>query len=212
MAMLNQKTTVGKIVATSSNALEGIITKAITKLGASKENELCKYLPMPAGGYMHHFTLRKMKTEQPQELSQMIEEFINAVEKPIAVPPKPRAPRGSRKRRDGLNLTKTELDRMLHIARCAGDKDLVAKLMPKKSLAALKRELIATIRHNKVNHELWNSYSESIAAQTGDTSALRPVAPLFNPAINLNTLNHQNLGQAAVNYSNLGNAIFPMNK
>ena len=49
--------------------IEDIILKAIKKIGAKKENELCKYLPMKTGGYMHHFTLRKMKSKQPQELA-----------------------------------------------------------------------------------------------------------------------------------------------
>ena len=30
--------------------IEAIIAKAIKKVGASKENELCKYLPMNSGG------------------------------------------------------------------------------------------------------------------------------------------------------------------
>ena len=56
--------------------LEGIISKAIKKVNGRKENDLCKYLPMTSGGYMHHFTLRKMKNRQPGELSSIIEKFI----------------------------------------------------------------------------------------------------------------------------------------
>ena len=37
--------------------IEEVISRAIKKIGAKKENELCKYLPMKTGGYMHHFTL-----------------------------------------------------------------------------------------------------------------------------------------------------------
>ena len=40
--------------------VEDTIAKAIKKVGARKENELCKYLPMKSGGYMHHFSLRKI--------------------------------------------------------------------------------------------------------------------------------------------------------
>ncbi|MDP4711203.1 MAG: hypothetical protein NWS63_08395, partial [Saprospiraceae bacterium] len=53
----------------SARDVEDVIAKAIKKIGGRKENELCKYLPMKSGGYMHHFTLRKMKNKQPQELS-----------------------------------------------------------------------------------------------------------------------------------------------
>src|ERR1700686_4689068 len=79
--------------------IEDVITKAIKKIGARKENELCKYLPMKSGGYMHHFTLRKMKYKQPQELSSIIERFVINSDKPVVVTPKQRAARGSRKRR-----------------------------------------------------------------------------------------------------------------
>jgi hypothetical protein len=54
---------------------------------------------------------------------------------------------------------------MLNIARLAGDKEMISILSPKKSLATCKRELIASIRHSKVEPELWNAYVESLNAQ-----------------------------------------------
>ena len=84
----------------SFREIEDVIAKAIKKVGGRKENDLCKYLPMSTGGYMHHFTLRKMKLRQPQELSTIIEKFIINNDRPHSVPPKQRAARGSRKRRD----------------------------------------------------------------------------------------------------------------
>lgn len=144
--------------------IEDIILKAIKKIGAKKENELCKYLPMKTGGYMHHFTLRKMKSKQPQELSGIIEKFVINSDRPIAVAPKQRAARGSRKRKDHLNFTRNQLERMLNIARLAGDKEIMTILSPRKSLATCKRELIQTIRHNKVEQELWTNYTEAVQA------------------------------------------------
>lgn len=144
--------------------IEEVIAKAIKKIGARKENELCKYLPMKTGGYMHHFTLRKMKYKAPQELGSIIERFVIHSEKPVIVAPKQRAARGSRKRRDHMNFTRTQLERMLNIARLAGDKEIITILSPKKSLASCKRELIQSIRHNKVEQELWNSYVEAANA------------------------------------------------
>lgn len=149
----------------SFKEIEDIITKAIKKVGGRKENDLCKYLPMSSGGYMHHFTLRKMKTRQPQELGTLIEKFIINTEKPNSVTPKQRAARGSRKRRDQYSFTRMQLERMLNIARLAGDKEMISILSPKKSLATCKRELIASIRHGKVEQELWNAYVESLNAQ-----------------------------------------------
>lgn len=144
--------------------IDEVITKAIKKLGVKKENELCKYLPMKSGGYMHHFTLRKMKHKQPQELAAIIEKFIINSDKSTIIAPKQRAARGSRKRRDHMNFTRMQLERMLNIARLAGDKEIITILSPKKSLATCKRELIQAIRHNKAEADLWNNYVESVNA------------------------------------------------
>lgn len=144
--------------------LEDVIARAIKKVGARKENELCKYLPMTSGGYMHHFTLRKMKIKKPSELASLIEEFIIKNDKPLIVPPKQRAPRGSRKRKDQITFSRIQLERMLNIARLAGDKEIISILSPKKSLATYKRELIQSIRQNRIDQELWNGYIESINA------------------------------------------------
>jgi len=145
--------------------VEEVIARAIKKVGAKRENDICRYIPMTTGGYMHHFTLKKMKSKLPGELSAMIEKFIINADRPGMVAPKSRAPRGSRKRRDQITFTRTQLERMLSIARLAGDKEMVSVLSPKRSVATCKRELIASIRHNKVDQELWLAYVESINAQ-----------------------------------------------
>ncbi|MGB7978611.1 MAG: hypothetical protein WCF19_05570 [Chlamydiales bacterium] len=144
--------------------VEDVIAKAIKKLGLKKENELCKYLPMKSGGYMHHFTFRKMKMKQPQDLASTVERFVINAERPVVIAPKQRAARGSRKRRDHMNFTRIQLERMLSIARLAGDKEIITILSPKKSLASCKRELIQAIRRNQVDPALWNSYAESASA------------------------------------------------
>lgn len=145
--------------------LEDVIAKAIRKVKGTKENDLCKYIPMSSGGYMHHFTLRKMKYRSSKELGSLIEKFILNPDRPLVIPPKPRAARGSRKKRDQMNFTKLQLERLLNMARLSGDKEMVAILSPKKSLAHCKRELIQSIRHGILDHELWNSYVEAVNAQ-----------------------------------------------
>src|ERR1700733_2123246 len=142
--------------------VEEVIGKAIKKVNGRKENDLCKYLPMNSGGYMHHFTLRKMKNRQPSELGTLIEKYIINSDKPSPVAPKQRAARGSRKRRDQITFTRIQLERMLNIARLAGDKEMVSVLAPKKSLATCKRDLISSIRHGRIEPELWNAYVESM--------------------------------------------------
>ncbi len=146
-------------------SIEDAINRAIKKIGAKKENELCKYLPMKTGGYMHHFTFKKMKAKQPQELAAIVERFVINSDKPIGVAPKQRAARGSRKRKDHMNFTRNQLERMLNIARLAGDKEIITILSPKKSLATYKRELIQSIRQQRVEIELWNGYVEAIQTQ-----------------------------------------------
>jgi hypothetical protein len=145
--------------------IDEVIAKAMKKVNVKKENDLCKYLSMKGGGYMHHFTLKKMKIKQPQELAAIIEKFIINADKPIAVAPKQRAPRGSRKRKEHMNFTRMQLDRMLSIARMAGDKEIITILSPRRSLASYKKDLIQSIRQNRVEVELWNGYSEAIQAQ-----------------------------------------------
>lgn len=142
--------------------IEELILKAVRKVSGSKENDLCRYLPGPGGGYMHHFTLKKMKHSSPKQLIQMLKTFVLDSEEPRSIHPKPRAPRGSKKRKDYINFTKTDIERVLELARQVGDKDLLAKFSPKKPLPSLKRELIRSIRNNVVSIELWNAYVEAV--------------------------------------------------
>ncbi len=161
----------------SLDDIEDVISKAIKKVGGRKENDLCKYLPMSTGGYMHHFTLRKMKLKQPFELSTLIEKFIITSNKPTIISPKQRAARGSRKRKDQITFTKTQLDRLLNMAKISGDREMVSVLSPKKSLANCKKELIQSIRAGIADQVLWNTFTEITASQNDAEAALEQ---LFN--------------------------------
>ena len=157
-----------------SKQLESMIQLAVKKIQGRKENDICRYLPVETGGYIHHFTMRKMKTEAPQALQELISKYIINTDKPSTVLPKTRAARGSRKRRDQLMLSKYDIERMLNMARNAGDKDMIRKLTPKKDLRTLKKELIAAIRHGlhgQFEQDLWNSYVEAVSV-----AAFTPVA------------------------------------
>lgn len=162
--------------------IEEVIARAIKKVNARRENDICRYIPMSGGGYMHHFTWKKMKHRQPQALGEMIEKFIITPAKPSRVAPKQRAPRGSRKHRDQLSFTRQQLERMLSIARLTGDKELVSMLLPKKTLATCKRELINSIRQGRVEQELWNAYVEVLNAQQQHAEALKAAAEEAAPA------------------------------
>lgn len=145
--------------------LEDVIAKAVKKVRGTKENDLCKYIPMNSGGYMHHFTLRKMKYKSPKELNSLIEKFIIKADRPLVIPPKQRATRGSRKKKDQLNFSKLQLERLLNMARLSGDKEMISVLSPKKSLAHAKRELIQAVRQGVIDQEYWDSYVEAINTQ-----------------------------------------------
>ncbi len=147
--------------------LEEIIARAIQKLGLKKENELCKYLPIETGGYVHHFTLKKMKSKEPEELASVIERHILKSQRPMVVAPKPRAPRGSKKRKDHLSFTRNQIERMLNIAKIAGDKEIVTILSPRRSLTSAKRELLQAIKRNQVDSFYWSNYVDAVQQQVG---------------------------------------------
>ncbi len=142
----------------STQEMESHLHKALKKLGVKDENSICHYLPGPKGGYIHHFTMRKMRQQEPHTLVELLKKHILDQTHPKPLTPKARAPRGSRKRKDVLQLNPTAIERLLHLARVAGDREAVAMLTPKRSIAACRRELITSIRAGRVDHELWNAY------------------------------------------------------
>lgn len=144
--------------------LEEAIQLAVKKISGKKENDICQYIPGTVGGYIHHFTMRKMKTENPQQLFQLVEKHILDPSAPKKVAPKARAARGSRKRKDFFTFSKNDLERMLNMARIAGDKEMVRKLTPKKDLKTIKRELLASIRQGRVEQDLWSLYVETVSS------------------------------------------------
>lgn len=155
--------------------VDHLIQSASKKVGAKKENDICHYIPVATGGYIHHFTLRKMRTEDPQQLCDLITKYIVNPAHPQMVKPKSRAARGSRKRRDLFSFSRQDLERMLNMARLAGDKDMIRKLTPKKDLRTIKRELISSIRHGRIEPELWNMYVETMTSQTNPSTAVNGV-------------------------------------
>ena len=148
---------------TTTNAeLDQLIATAMKKIDGKKENAICRFLPGATGGYMHHFTLRKMKNEGKTALADMIRRYIIDVERPASVKAKQRAARGSRKKKGQVVLSDADVEFLLPLVRATGNKDMVRKLLPRKDIKAIKRELIASIRAGKVNNNLWNTYVECV--------------------------------------------------
>ena len=165
---------------TTSKELEELIAKAVKKIDAQKENDICRYIPVSSGGYIHHFTMRKMKTENPEQLRSMIKEHILDVNTPQTVTPKPRAPRGSRKRRDQFLFTKQDIDRLLELARHAGDLEMINRLTVPQDPRAIQKKLIYSIRHGKAEQELWAAWTQVVNNKNNQEAALAPsAAPAF---------------------------------
>ena len=145
--------------------IEQVIGQAIKKIGADRENELCRYLPGPSGGYIHHFTLKKMKTEAPVKLLTLLKDYIVNPAVAKKLPHKPRAPRGSRNRL--VNFSRQEMDRLLQVVLKEGDTELLKKLTPKPTLKSIKRQLLQSIKNERADVALWNAFVDQVQAVHG---------------------------------------------
>lgn len=139
---------------------EAIIIKALKKIGGMSEKELCRYLPGDTGGYMHHFTMKKLRKNKPSEFCSLIEEFILNAPAPRQIDPKPRE-----RRSKALSLNQADLKKVLELAQKTEDTYLLSKLGSKLSLPGIKKELIRSIKMNRVDEQLWNFYIQALEAQ-----------------------------------------------
>lgn len=142
---------------------EELIKKALQKVSGNKEKDICKYLPAETEGYMHHFTLRKIKKTNPTELQALIQEFILVPPSPRPIDPKPRA-----RRNKSLSLNQSDLKLILKLAQKTGDKHLLSKLGAKLSLPRIKRELIKSIKDDRMEEELWYSYVQAVESSASE--------------------------------------------
>lgn len=149
---------------TTQQNLKQAIEEALQKIQANKEKELCRYLPGPRGGYIHHFTFKKLKEKDPDKCLSMIKEFILNITSPRELDPTPRSPRGLNRNNNQIKLPNEMVGRIIQIAREAGDNSLLSKLLSARPLNQIKRDLIRCIRDNKVNQELWEAYKEAVMA------------------------------------------------
>ena len=79
-----------------------------------------------------------------------------------SIKPKQRAARGSRKKKGQVILSDADAERILTHVRAAGDKEMARKLLPRKELKVIKRELMTSIRNGQINNDLWNTYVEYV--------------------------------------------------
>lgn len=145
--------------------LDRALALAIQKIRGKKASELCRYLPSEKGlGHMHHFSIEKLRKENPYRLLQMVQKYIVQTEEPTKIAPKQRAARGSRKRHNQFIFSEQEVERIRQYAKIAGDEDMARRLRPQTDPATMKRELISSIRQNRVEPDLWNAYVDWVTA------------------------------------------------
>lgn len=137
--------------------IEQLIEKALVKVGGKHEKDICRYLPGEQGGYIHHFTMKKLRKSDPKAFKKMLEECILEAKNPRPLDPKPRI-----RRNRPLSLNQSDLKLVLKLARETGDRFLLAKLENKLSLSQLKRELINSIKGNRLEEELWSAYVQAM--------------------------------------------------
>ncbi|NGX62197.1 MAG: hypothetical protein K940chlam9_01691 [Chlamydiae bacterium] len=107
------------MTATLEPKLKETVEQAMEKIGASKESELCRYLPSSEGGYIHHFTYNKLKKTSPIECVDLLEEFILKNKNPKQLDPRPRARRKTKQ--PELNLPSDMFNQVLKLAKEAND-------------------------------------------------------------------------------------------
>lgn len=151
--------------AETEHELDRALALAIQKVRGKKASELCRYLPSEKGqGHMHHFSIDKLKKEDPSRLLQMVQKFIVQTESPTKIAPKQRAARGSRKRQNQYVFSEEEVQRIREYAKIAGDEDMARRLRRHNDPLMTKRELLSSIRHNRIEPDLWNAYVEWAAS------------------------------------------------
>lgn len=133
-----------------------LISEALKKIQGKSEKDLCKFIPSETEGYMHHFTLKKLKNNQPETFRSLIETFIMSPSSPQPIDPKRR-----QRKNKSLSINSLDLRLILKLAHKTGDKYLLNKIGSKLSYTTLKRELISSIKENRVDGELWQSYTHA---------------------------------------------------
>lgn len=139
--------------------LEGVIERAMKKTSSKTEAELSRYLSDDEGR-MHHFTFRRLKMKQPKQLSSLLENQVLNHSAPAIVPAKPR------KKRDSssitIKLSPAQLNEIVAVLQKSGKTDLVEALSPKIPMKMLKKEVLNSIRSEKADLGLLESFIERL--------------------------------------------------
>lgn len=140
----------------SVEELEESISRAMQRVNAQKETELCQYLPGKKGR-LHHFAFGKLKKTQPAELLQMIREHILEKDVPEALSSTPR-PGLMVKRQVEVKFKRSQINRLVDILKKAGEEELISMLAPHQTLAQVQKLMLEMIREKDIDQGLWETY------------------------------------------------------
>ena len=142
--------------------LEECIAKAISKVNARKESELCHYLP-DQEGRIHHWAFARLKKTSPQELQTLIETHILDKE-PVRIRPKMQTSSLGKKVPE-IKFKQSQLSRLLEILKKEGEEELIAIVSPHLSMKQIQMHLIESIRAKKIDQELWETYMRLVTEE-----------------------------------------------
>lgn len=138
---------------TSEEDIKTVISMSMNKLSVDKEINLCRYIPdINGNGHIHHFTFKKMRSKNPEELAALLNQYILQKSKPVMMPVKNRV----RKHKKGafmggkIHLGKCELCRIIELIKQAGENKIAQKLLPYGASELLwsKKQIRHAIRNN----------------------------------------------------------------
>lgn len=140
----------------TAESLDECIHRAMSRVTAEKETDLCRYLP-GSKGHMHHFAFSKLKKQSPTQLLKMIQQHILENESPNPISSKPRAALMV-KRTVEVKFKRSQINRLVDILKKAGEEDLIDMLSPHQTLGQVQKDMLDMIRSREVDQDLWATY------------------------------------------------------
>jgi len=144
----------------SIEELDPCIHRAMSKVNARKETDLCRFIPT-AKGHLHHFAFAKLKKAQPAELQKLISEHILEKENPVQVSSKPLAALAV-KRTVEIQFKRSQINRLVDLLKNSGDEELISMLSPHQTLGQVQKAMLEMIKARKVDQGLWTTYMKLV--------------------------------------------------
>ena len=106
-------------VQNTTESLEEVISRAMSRINVKKETDLCQYLPGKSGR-LHYFAFNKLKKHQPEILLNMVKEHILEKSSPKIYSSRPK-PGLKVKRVVDIQLRRSQINRLVDILKGTGN-------------------------------------------------------------------------------------------